>query len=753
MISFVLLLLVFPLKMQPPFVVDVESKSVILSARPVQGDTITATFEVVPEETKEDLKVIFFGFEGTRPVTTDTVFPYKAQEGKKSTFSVEIVYLSTPAIFKAKIVNARGRANGLGVYRYLMDVKTREYGTRREIQIKRPIEYRFNTGKRRFEREIFRFEKDRWAKNRAIIDTIQGLNDTIPDSLALVLYADFPKALYPKGVSSIQERAKYLLQEGWSGALSESERNKLFEGLARRRLEEKERIEREKERQRNREGFSRSLPWLLSVGGLLVVLVLLFLLRQRSSLKPVTPIGFDRVLKYMIYLFAIGAAVYFAYPYLPLHKKFRRRERLREVGSIERENWAAVEDILRLDGLQAYHAYPLVHKSPVQTKYGVGAHLTYKDEIHSRLNMEYRFKVKVYPTKEGTLRIIDGAYDLEALIGNVERNGQFAAFVSRLHVERVNLERRGEELLVTISDTIVRGSEQYPARLRFDNKRGIITNYSVPSYFADPLFPELDTLRKRCRDAGYPVRHDRCIRFKYSGPKRTRGYATLVDRGGSDTLWMWFAPDRPEDTGYRWIPVPRGGFPPTEIIEQLYGEFERAGLPRAYARDHLEVISSAGKREPDYFKGTGDKVILEAKIKWHTGYEWIDECNKGEGVRFVVSYEYFAEKNELGKIIGRPNRLGKGGRRKTLGNAFFLKPLTQLISEDEARQKLFSKLPEDKAFSSIYIEVCIPEEKGKLKDFIFLVGIYSVRPGADGSIRVNLETGEVVYGGIVTIYS
>jgi hypothetical protein len=753
MVYFTLLFLIFPSSTRVPFVVDVESKSVTLSARPVQGDTITAVFEVIPKETKEDLKVIFFGFEGTRPTTTDTVFPYDAQEGEKSTFSVDIVYLSTPALFKAKIVNARGRANGLGVYRYLMDVKTREYGTRREIQIKRPIEYRFNTGKRRFEREIFRFEKDRWAKNRAIIDSVQKLDDTIPDSLALVLYAEIPKALYPKGVSSTQERAQYLLQEGWSGELSESERNKLFEGLARRRLEEKERLAREKERQRNREGFSRSLPWLLSVAGLLVVLVLLFLLRQRSSLKPVTPIGLDRILKYMIYLFVIGAVVYFAYPYLPLHKKFRRNERLRKVGSIERENWAAVEDILRLDELKRYHAYPLVHKSPVQTKHGVGAHLTYKDEIHSNLNIEYRFKVKVYPTKKGTLRIIDAAYDLEKIIGNIERCDQFAAFVSKLHVEEVNLERRGEELLVTICDTIVKGSEQYPVRLQFDNKRGIITNYSVPAYFADPLFPELDTLRKRCRDAGYPVRHDRCIRFKYRGPKKSRGYAALVGRGGADTLWMWFSPDRPEDMGYRWIPVPRGAYTPTEIIEQLYYEFEKAGLPRAYARDHLEVISSAGKREPDYFRGTGDKVILEAKIKWHTGYEWIDECNKGEGVRFVVSYEYFAEKNELGKIVGRPNRLGKGQGRSTTGKRFFLKPLTRLISEDEARQKLFSKLPEDRAFSSIYIEVRIPEEKGKLKDFIFLVGIYSVRPGADGSIRVNLETGEVVYGGIVAIFS
>jgi hypothetical protein len=744
MIYFALLLLIFPSSMRVPFVVDVESKFVTLSARPVQGDTVTAVFEVIPKEAKENLKIIFYGFEGTKPTTADTVFPYDAQMGEKSTFSIDIVYLSTPALFKAKVTNSKGRPNGLDVYRYMVDAKTKEYGTRKEIQIQRPIEYRFNTGKRYFEREILRFENDRWTKNRAIIDSIQKLDEKIPDSLALVLYEDIPKVIYPKRINSLLEKAEYLLQEGWSGDLSESDRKVLIEGLNQRILEEEQRVAREKERHRNKESFLKCLFWIIPVIGLLMILVPLFRFRKRFFLRSITPTAFDRIVRYAIYLFVIGAAIYFAYPYLPLNKKYKGKEQLREIKRIERENWEAVENILRLDELKIYSDYPLVNKSPVGTRFGVAAHLKYKDVSHSRLNIEYHFLVKVYPTKEGTFKIIDADYNLEEIIRNIEKNDQFAAFVTKLHVKKVNLERRAEELLVSISDTIAKGGEQYPISLRFDNTRGVITNFSVPAYFTNPLFPELDMLRKRCENAGYAVRHDKCIKYKYRGPRKPKGYATLVNNGGTDTLWMWFSPNRPEDIGYRWIPVPRSESPPAEIIGQLYYEFEKAGLPDAYIREHLQIVSSSGMRQPDYFKDTGDKAILEARIKWNTGQEWIDECNKGEGIRFAVSYEYFARSKELGKILGKPNRLGRGRWRSISQKRYFLKPITQLISEEEAREKLFSKLPEDKAFSSIYIEIHIPEEKENLRNFIYLVGVYNPSPGVRGSIKVNLETGEIL---------
>jgi hypothetical protein len=737
-------MLILPSKRRPPFVIDVESKTVALSARPTQGDTVTATFEVIPKETKQDLNVVFFGFEGTRPTTEDTVFPYDAQEGEKSTFSIDILYLSTPAIFKIKITNSKGRPNGLGVYRFILNSRTREYGTRKVIQFQRPIEYRFNSKKRKFEREILRFESDRWTRNRAIIDSIQNINEEITDSLALVLYADIPKVIYPKGITSLPEKVDYLLQKGWSGDLNENERKNLFEALSQLTLEKEQREVQKKEGQQRKEWFRRYLYWHIPAIGLILLLCLLFPLRKRVLLRRTTPAILDKILIYAMYLFVIGSAVYFAYPYLPLPEKLGRRKRLREIQGVERENRKAIEKILKLDVLKRYKNYPLVNKSPVVTKYGVGADLKYKDSSLSRLNIEYYFLVKVYPTKDGTFSLKDAEYDLEQIIRNIERNEQFAVFVSKLHVNKVKLERRGKELLVTISDKIKKGSEEYPISLQFDNQKGVITKFSVPSYFTDALFPELDIMRKRCQYAGYPVRHDKCIKYKYQGRKKGKAYATLVTNGGNDTLRMWFSPDKPEDIGYQWIPVPRRESPPAEIINQLYGEFEEAGLPYGYIRDHLVIASSSGMRQPDYFRGEGDKAILEARIKWNTGYGWIDECNKGEGIHFTVFYEYFGKANELGRILGKPGRRGKGHWKNISQKRYYLKPITQLLSEEEAREKLFSKLPEGKSFSSIYIEIHIPEERAKLKDFIYLVGIFSSSPGVQSSIKLNLETGEIL---------
>ena len=741
MIYIALLFLIFPSKARIPFVIDVESKCVTLSRKPVMGDTVTAVFQVIPKETKENLKVIFFGFEGTKPVTTDTVFLYNAQKGEKGSFSVDIVYLSSPAIFKAKITNSRGRPNGLGVYRYLMDVKTKQYGNRRDIQIHRPIEYRFNTEKRYFEREIFRFENDRWTRNRNIIDSIQKIDEGIPDSLALVLYADIPKAIYPKRINEWLEKAKHLLQEGWSGDLNESDRNKFFTKLNQKILEEEQRVSREKQSQRNKDKFLWFLYWHIPAMGLIAVLICLLRLRKRVSLRSITPTIFDKFVKYSIYLFVIGAAICFAYPYLLRDNGMHRK---REVRRIKKENREIVEKIENLDILKSFQDYTMAGKCPIGTKYGTGACFKYKDTTNSKLNVVYHFFVKVYPTKEGAYKISDSDYDLEEIIGGFEKNAQVEAFVTKLHIEKVNLERRGDRLLVSINDTIVKGNEKYPINLQFDNRSGIITNFSVPAYFTDFLFPELDILRRRCQYAGYPIRHDKCIKYKYYGKsKQHEGYAALVNNGGSDTLWMWFSCDKPEDIGYKWIPVPRMEPPPAAIIEHLYYEFEKAGLPYAYLKDHLQIISSLGMRKPDYFKGEGDKAILQAQIKWKTGYEWVDECNNGKGVRFVVSYEYFGKSEQLGRCLGKPGKRKVGKWKNINQKRFYLKPITQLISENEAREKLYSFLPENRVFSSIFVEIRIPERKDELDNFVYLVGNYSPSQGKGAIIKVNLETGDV----------
>ena len=99
MIYIGLFLLVFQTKMQNPYVIDTERKSLILAKEPILGDTVSAVFEVIPKETKQNLKVIFFGFDGTKAATTDTAFHYDAIKGEKKTFKVDIVFTSTPATF------------------------------------------------------------------------------------------------------------------------------------------------------------------------------------------------------------------------------------------------------------------------------------------------------------------------------------------------------------------------------------------------------------------------------------------------------------------------------------------------------------------------------------------------------------------------------------------------------------------------------------------------------------------------------
>jgi len=728
---------------QIPYVIDTERKSVTLAKEPILGDTVTAVFEVIPKETKENLKVIFFGFDGTK-ATTDTAFNYDAIKGEKKTFNVDIVFISTPAIFKVKIAKSRGRPNGLTFSRYLLDMSTGKYGTKRDMQYYRPLEYRFNTKKRTFEREIFRFENERWAKNRAIIDTVNIINGAISDSLALVLYADIPKANYPRNINTWMKKAKFLLHHGWSGDLNENERNNFFLLLNQKIIEEEQSLSHQKQRHRNRRVFFWSLSWLIPVILLIVVLVFLLRLQKRVNSRSITPTIFDKFVKYLIYLFIVGAAIYFAYPYLSLDEKFSRRKRLREIKKIERENWEAVEKILQLDILENYENYSLVHKSPVGTKYGIGGNFRYRDTLHSKMNIEYHFLVKVYPTKEGKYKIINSDYDFEEIERNFEENEQIVSFITKLKAKRVDLEKRGEELLVSINDTVAQGNVQYPINLQYNNENKVITTFTVPSYFSDSLFPELDTIRKRCRYAGHPIQYGKCIKYKYYGKrKQYKGYATLIQGGGSDTLWMWFYLDKPWDFGYKWIPIPRSESPPQSINEQLYYEFEKAGLPSDYIKGHLQVISSIGMRKPDYFTNEGDKTILEAQIKWNTGYEWVDKCNKGVGIRFVVSYEYSGISKQLGKCLGKPGKRKVGKWKNIDRKRFYLKPITQLISESEAREKLYSFLPENRLFSSIYVEIWIPEKKDEMDNFIFLVGNYSPSKARSSAVKVNLETGDV----------
>jgi hypothetical protein len=744
MIYFLLLLLISPSKMiiRKPFALEVKDKSIKLSKMPVRGDTAKVTFGFVPKETKKGLKVIFYGFNNTKPVT-DTVFHYNAQEGEKISFSIDVIYFSTPAVIRVKITNSETRPNGLSIYRYLLDAKTGKYGTKKDVQFTRPLEYRFNSKKRQFEHEVVHLKPERWRKNRAIIDSIKEMEGEISDSMALVLYSEIPKVEYPKTIRKWGEKAQYLLREGWRPEMDEEERNALFAQLT-QRIQEKERQEtRKRQWQRKKTEFLRYLKIHIPAIVLIVVLFFLFMLRKRIFPRAYTSTKFNIFVRYLIYASIVGIAIFCIYGYLFRGERIERRKKLEKVAKIEKKNQKILEKILQSEELNRYRDYPMVYKLVVSTKYGKGAIFRYKDAIHSGMNIDYHFLVRVYPNKEGKYRLVHSDYDQDKIITNFEKNEQVKAFITKLNIKKVNLQWNGDLLQAGIKDTIEKGDKEYPINFQFDFRKDMLTKFSVPAYFTDIHFPEIDTLKKRCKNAGYPVQNDKCIKYEYqySGYGRHRKrkrFSTLVNGGGSDTLWMWFACDKPEDIGYKWIPVPSRVKPPDKIIEQVYGKLKDAGLPYDYISSHLKIVSSKGRRTPDYFKGIGDRVVLDAEIKWNTGYELVDASNAGKGIRLFVSYEYFSDENKLGDVLAKPVCRGKGRWKNKIQKRYFLKPIKNLISEDEAREKLFSTTPQGNSFSSIYIEVNIPEEKEKLKNFIYLVGTLKI------SIKVNLETGEIL---------
>ncbi|HUU86667.1 MAG TPA: carboxypeptidase regulatory-like domain-containing protein [Candidatus Glassbacteria bacterium] len=733
-----------------PFALEVKDKSIKLSEMPVRGDTIKVTFGFVPKETKKGLRVIFYEFSNTRPVT-DTVFYYNAQEGKKISFSIDVIYFSTPAIIRVKITNSKGRPNGLSIYRYLLDAKTGQYGTRKDVQFTRPLEYCFNTKKGGFEYEIVHLKPERWRKNRAIIDSIQEMEGGISDSMALVLYSEIPKIEYPKTIIKWKEKAQYLLREGWKPQMDEEERNAFLARLS-QKIQEKERQEtRGKQWNHNKVQFLCFLRMYIPAMVLIAVLILLFMLRKRIFPRAYTSTKFNIFVRYLIYALILGIAIFCIYGYLFRDKRIERRKKLEKVEKIEKENQKILEKILQVEELSRYSDYPMVYKSVVGSKYGTGAIFRYKDTIHSGMNIDYHFLVRVYPGKDSVYRIVHPDYDLDKIITNFEKDEQVKAFINKLHIKKLNLQRRGALLLATTKDTIIKGNSEYPINFQYNFEKGLVTGFSIPAYFTDAHFPEIDTLKKRCRNAGYPAQNDKCIKYEYQyssygRPRKRKRFSALVKGGGSDTLRMWFAYNKPKDIGYKWIPVPKRVTPPDKIIEQVYGELKDAGLPYDYIRNHLKIVSSTGRRTPDYFKGIGDRVVLDTEIKWNTGYEWVDASNKGKGIRLFVSYEYFSDENKLGNVLAKPGCRGKGRWKNKIQKRYFLKPITNLIPENEAREKLFSTLPQGNSFSSIYIGVNIPEEKEKLKNFIYLVGTYYPRGYRylKISIKVNLETGEIL---------
>lgn len=262
------------------------------------------------------MHVVFFGFEGVRPVSQDTVFHYDAVEGVSRKFKIQVEYFSTPATF---VVAHRGHMP-LTFTRYLLNARTGEYGSLEEIRENPPLEYRFNPESRCFEAKVVNFEKNRWQKNRDIIETVRSIIPQISDSMALVLYSDQGKVTRPWYVSTWQGMVMHLLKNGYMQCSNETERERFLDQL-RLKTEAKNRdilrMRREAaERRKRAERVRWLLSWLIPLTILVTLLAILLILRRRISSRVVTSHRADRVITYLVYLLAIGIALYFAWPYL-----------------------------------------------------------------------------------------------------------------------------------------------------------------------------------------------------------------------------------------------------------------------------------------------------------------------------------------------------------------------------------------------------------------------------------------------------
>lgn len=347
MISGLVLLFILqtpPMTVRPA--VDIESQKITLSKKPILGEKVTAFYEVIPKNSNSDLTVIFHGFRGIRPISNDTVFQYDARQGRLKKFSVELEYFSTPAVFGVKIPQAY---TGLSLTRYLLNAETGEYASIKEIQFNPPVRYRFNPELKIFEQEVLNFKENRWFRNGAIIDTIRTIIPEISDSLALLLYSDISKVIYPPEMSKWLNQAEYLLERGWQKKSSEFERIGFLNQLRteneqkneeNRRKDETNRksLEQERLRIQKTQTLEWLLSWLIPVTLLVLVLVVLLIIRGKKRSKVVTSRVFDRVITYAIYISVIGIALYFTWPYLSFKNIQIIRKRQEILSEIKRDS-------------------------------------------------------------------------------------------------------------------------------------------------------------------------------------------------------------------------------------------------------------------------------------------------------------------------------------------------------------------------------------------------------------------------------
>jgi hypothetical protein len=720
----------------------VENQKLTLSQRAQLHKEVTAIYEITPRTTSKGLSVLFYNFAGIEVVSKDTIFTFNADSGVTRRFTVKLKYNSTPATFWVRVsdhIVVYTGDNRIALTRYLLNIKTGEYGSMKEIQYNRTLEYCFNPHLKKFEQEVFSFEKDRWQRNRAIIDTLKGIAD-ISDSLALLLYSEIPKVIYPPKIVAWIQQARYLLKEGWQEYESASERQVFLEQLSQRNVEYIEKLEKEKIEAQRVDKIKWTMSWLLPVVALVGLVVLLLMVRSRRKSAAITSAVFDRIIAAIVLILVVGLIVYLAWPRLSVREEMSRRGKqeyervMKEQTEQARLAFAEVEHLNLFGGLRDCD---FVSKDYRHSRKGIIVVYEYKNVQDSKIGVEYHFSVTAEPTDTGYKAVIP-AYSPSSAIEKLEAHDRVAGFLLKNHIKEVYLRLGNTDFAVSIHDTIIEEGTRIPVCLEYNSANDAITKYVVASSFDDENYPEIRRLKSLCAQSGYPVRNDVAIMYKQRAYGSAPGLATLIEGSGDDTLWVYFFSDKPDDFTFQWIPVPRNATPPQQILDQLYTEFARVGLPLGYAKDNLKIVSACGLRCPNYFQKKGDRVILKAAIKWMTGVKWVDELNNGEGVRFMVAYEYFADSLKLGKSLH--------GQIETGYKEYHLRPIRKIIPYKEARDILFANLPDEGSLVNMIAQLHISAGVTSEGDFIYLVSAYHpTTPDAHcpRCIRVDLETGEV----------
>lgn len=320
---------------------------------PIRGKHLMMTYEVIPREQLDSVRVVFRSFKGITLLSSDTVFHFNARPGVALKFQLNVRFNDEKISFVSDIRCKRYKGMiGLRFIRYLIDDRTGAYGSMKEIQVQRPALYRFDPRRRKFVQEIYGFEADHRKRNQEIIDTLAILTPGLSDSLYLSLYAD---AFRIPGLATYRnwvENAQSLLDRGWDTLKTRTQQDALIRIIADQMLGEQIRREKEERMILARQRMSWLMSWMIPAILLVIVVVILLYLNRRIKTKKITSTLFDRIITYLIYAFIISSAFYFARPYLYLrivreksHKPAVAPQQASVGRNIEPEKRPVIEDL------------------------------------------------------------------------------------------------------------------------------------------------------------------------------------------------------------------------------------------------------------------------------------------------------------------------------------------------------------------------------------------------------------------------